>query len=554
MALTQTQLQELSELLFPNVTKSPADAEAMFPPRDLPQGARNTRIAPSPTGFVHFGNLFPALTSERLAHQSGGVFMLRIEDTDALREVEGAVETIINSFSYYGLNFDEGATLDGDFGNYGPYRQSRRAFVYHIFAKDLVKRGFAYPCFCSKEELEMIRKEQEEKKLLPGYYGEWARFRDASPEIVKEHLNRGEKWVLRLRSPGKQGGRIRINDVIKGWVELDENFDDKVLLKSDGIPTYHFAHAVDDHLMRTTDVVRGEEWLPSLPFHVQLFEVLGFPLPRYVHISQLMKLDGTSKRKLSKRHDPEAALSFYEAKGYPAESVREYVMTLLNSNFEEWRSANPTLPLDEFPFTTEKMSASGALFDLKKLDDVSKNTIAVMDAKTVLNRVIDWAMRFDTQLCELLKADLAFSEAIFAIGRDPVKPRKDLASWDGVREYAGFFFDPLYSITEKLPENIPTQDVPLVLQKFMASYDPRDDQSTWFEKITAIAVELGYAAKPKEYKKNPEAFKGHVGDVSMILRLALTGKRNSPDMYAVMQILGKDRVFARLGAAAEKLV
>ena len=554
MPLNQEQRIALSELLFPHITKSPADAEKMFPPRDLPEGARNTRIAPSPTGFVHFGNLFPAFTSERLAHQSCGVFMLRIEDTDALREVEGAVETIITSFRYYGLNFDEGATLDGDFGAYGPYRQSQRAFVYHIFGKDLVRRGYAYPCFCSKEELEEIRKEQEEQKLIPGYYGKWARFRDASPETVKEHLDKGEKWVLRLRSPGKQGGRIRINDVIKGWVELDENFDDKVLLKSDGIPTYHFAHAVDDHLMRTTDVVRGEEWLPSLPFHVQLFEVLGFELPRYVHVSQLMKLDGTSKRKLSKRHDPEAALSYYEAKGYPADSVREYVMTLLNSNYEEWRNANPALPLNDFPFTTDKMSPSGALFDLKKLDDVSKNTIAMMDAKTVLKLVTDWSERFDPELCELLKADPAFSEAIFAIGRDPVKPRKDLTSWDGVRDYAGFFFDPLYAIVESVPENVPAEDVAVILQRFMASYDPADEQTVWFEKITAIAVDLGYAAKPKEYKKNPEAFKGHVGDVSMVIRLALTGKRNSPDMYAVMQILGKDKVFARLQGAVGKLV
>ncbi|MBE6590920.1 MAG: glutamate--tRNA ligase [Ruminococcaceae bacterium] len=553
MALNQEQRNILAELLYGNITDTPQDAERMFPVRDLPEGAKNTRIAPSPTGFVHFGNLFPALTSERLAHQSGGVFMLRIEDTDSLREVEGAVETIISSFGYYGLKFDEGATLDGDFGDYGPYRQSKRAFIYHIFAKDMIKRGYAYPCFCSKEELEAIRAEQEQKKLIPGYYGEYARFRDASIEEIKEHLDRGEKWVLRLRSPGKQGGRIRVKDVIKGWVELDENFDDKVLLKSDGIPTYHFAHAVDDHLMRTTHVVRGEEWLPSLPFHIQLFEVLGFELPYYVHISQLMKLDGSSKRKLSKRHDPEAALSYYEAKGYPARSVREYVMTLLNSNYEEWRAQNPTLPLEDFPFTTEKMSPSGALFDLKKLDDVSKNTIAVMTAGEVCDEVIAWAEKYDPQLCALLKADRAFSEAIFAIGRDPVKPRKDLASWDGVRDYAGFFFDELYAITEELGENVASGDEDIILKSFLESYDPADDQTAWFEKITAIAVANGYAAKPKEYKKAPDAFKGHVGDVSSVIRLALSGKKNSPDMYAVMQVLGEARVRERITAAIGRL-
>ncbi len=554
MSLNQEQRTALAELLFPHITQTPADAEAMFPPRELPEGAKNTRIAPSPTGFVHFGNLFPALTSERLAHQSGGVFMLRIEDTDALREVEGAVETIINSFCYYGLNFDEGATLDGDSGKYGPYRQSHRAFVYHIFGKDLVQRGYAYPCFCSKEELEQIRGEQEAKKLIPGYYGPWAKFRDASVETVKEHLDRGEHWVLRLRSPGKQGGRIRVTDVIKGKLELDENFDDKVLLKSDGIPTYHFAHAVDDHLMRTTHVVRGEEWLPSLPFHIQLFEVLGFELPQYVHISQLMKLDGTSKRKLSKRHDPEAALTYYEAKGYPPESVREYVMTLLNSNFEEWRSANPNAPLEEFPFTTEKMSASGALFDLKKLDDVSKNTIAFFDADTVLDKVLAWSKKYDDALYTLLAADRDFSRKIFAIGKDPVKPRKDLASWDAVRGYAGFFFDELYRIEDELPEGVSAPDAEVILRSFRKTYDPQDDQSVWFEKITEIAVANGYAAKPKDYKKDPGAYKGHVGDVSAVLRLAVTGKRNSPDMYAVMQILGKEKVFERLEHALEKLL
>ncbi|MBQ9545029.1 MAG: glutamate--tRNA ligase [Clostridia bacterium] len=553
MALTNTECSVLAGLLFPDVKETREDLEKRFPERDLGEGACVTRIAPSPTGFVHFGNLFPALTSERLAHQSGGVFYLRIEDTDALREVEGAVEIIINSFKYYGLNFDEGATIDGDFGSYGPYRQSQRAPIYHVFAKELVEKGLAYPCFCSKEELEAIREQQEKQKLLPGYYGEWAKFRDAPLDEVKARVEAGEKWVLRLRSPGKPGGRIRVDDVIKGKLELDENYDDKVLLKSDGIPTYHFAHAVDDHLMRTTHVVRGEEWLSSLPFHVQLFELLGFRMPRYVHIAQLMKLDGVSKRKLSKRHDPEAALSFYEAKGYPADSVREYVMTLLNSNFEEWRAQNPGADIDGFKFTTEKMSSSGSLFDLKKLEDVSKNTVAAFDADKVLSLVLDWSKTHDEELFALLGRDREFSRGIFAIGRGGEKPRKDLASWDEVREYAGFFFDELFSLRDPFPENVSPDDAKAILSGFISGYDPSDDQTAWFSKITDLSVANGFAAKIKEYKKDPSAYKGHVGDVSMVLRVAGTGKRNSPDMYEVMRLLGRDKVAGRVKAALEVL-
>lgn len=553
MALTDIELHSLAELLFPDVDKTRDDLERRFPERDLPGGACVTRIAPSPTGFVHFGNLFPALTSERLAHQSGGVFYLRIEDTDALREVEGAVEIIINSFKYYGLDFDEGATIDGDSGSYGPYRQSQRAPIYHVFAKELVEKGLAYPCFCSKEELEAIRGEQEKLKLIPGYYGEWAKFRDAPLDAVKARIDAGEKWVLRLRSPGKPGGRIVVDDVIKGRLELDENYDDKVLLKSDGIPTYHFAHAVDDHLMRTTHVVRGEEWLSSLPFHVQLFELLGFRMPRYVHIAQLMKLDGSSKRKLSKRHDPEAALSFYEAKGYPADSVREYVLTLLNSNFEEWRVNNPGADINGFEFTTGKMSSSGSLFDMKKLEDVSKNTVAAFDADKVLSLVLDWSKTHDPELNRLLSRDKVFSRGIFAIGRGGDKPRKDLACWDEVRDYAGFFFDELFSLKDPFPENVSPEDAKAILNAFLTGYDPSDDQTAWFEKITAVGVNNGFAAKTKEYKKDPSSYKGHVGDVSMVLRVAVTGKRNSPDMYEVMRLLGRDRVEARVKAALEVL-
>lgn len=540
---------QLAQLLFPNITKVPADMEAEFPVRDLPEGAKVTRIAPSPTGFVHFGNLFPAMISERLARQSNGVFILRIEDTDAQRKVEGAVETIIDSFAHYGLIFDEGASENGDIGNYGPYFQSKRAHIYHVFAKDLVIRGLAYPCFYTKEELEAIRAEQESKKVLPGVYGEWAKYRDADFGTVKALIDAGTPYVLRLRSPGKVGGRIKFTDVIKGALELDENFVDQVLLKSDGIPTYHFAHAVDDHLMRTTHVVRGEEWLSSLPLHVQLFSVLGFKTPKYLHISLLMKLDGTSKRKLSKRHDPEAALSFYKEQGYPAESVREYVMTLLNSNFEEWRMQNRTAKVDDFKFTTAKMSVSGSLFDINKLDDVSKNTISVMTADEVLASVLEWSKLFDTELYNLLAADTDYSKSIFAIGRDCQKPRKDLAKWNEVRDYVDLFFDDTFSVKEQ----ITNPDAKEILTQFKASYDASDDSSAWFEKIKVICDKLGYAAKPKDFKNNPELYKGHVGDISMVIRVAVSGKSCSPDLYSIMQIIGTERVMARIDSAINNL-
>lgn len=536
----------LAKLLFPNVTEGPADMEVKFPPRSLAEGAKVTRIAPSPTGFVHFGNLFPAMISERLARQSDGVFILRIEDTDSQRKVEGAVDTIINSFAHYGLIFDEGATANGDRGEYGPYSQSQRAPIYHVFAKDLVERNLAYPCFYTKDELSAIREEQEKLKVLPGVYGEWAKYRDADYDTVKKLIDDGVPYVLRLRSPGKVGGRINVTDVIKGKLELDENYVDQVLLKSDGIPTYHFAHAVDDHLMRVTHVVRGEEWLPSLPLHVQLFNVLGFKLPKYLHISLLMKLDGSSKRKLSKRHDPEAALTYYREQGYPVKSVREYVMTLLNSNFEEWRMQNPDTPLEEFKFTTAKMAHSGSLFDLNKLDDVSKNAISTMSAKEVTDEVISWASEQDKELYALMSKDEAYTESIFAIGRTDAKPRKDLAKWSDVRDYAGFFFDSLYGIEDEIPENISKEDAISIIDKYKTIYCEKDDGSEWFEKLKVIAVEFGYAEKPKDYKKEPDKYKGHVGDISMVIRIAITGKTKSPDLCSIMKILGTDRVTARL--------
>ena len=397
--------QRLANLLFPDITTTPADIEAMYPPRSLPEGAKVTRIAPSPTGFMHLGNLFSAIVSERLAHQSGGVFFLRIEDTDLKRAVEGGVETIIRVFNHYGLNFDEGATIEGDKGAYGPYRQRQRAKIYQTFAKVLVEQGLAYPCFCTEEELNEMRQQQQEMKINFGYYGQWAKCRDLTFEQIEENIQAGKPYVLRFRSPGDPNKRFVHRDLVKGDIELPENDQDIVLLKSDGIPTYHFAHVIDDHFMGTTHVVRGEEWLATLNIHLQLFRTLGWKPPKYVHTAQLMKMDGGSKRKLSKRKDPELALDFYNAEGYPVPSVLEYLMTLLNSNFEDWRIANPTAPMDDFQFTTKKMGNSGSLFDIDKLKDVSKNTISVMSADEVYNEVTGWAKDYDQQLYTLLTAD-----------------------------------------------------------------------------------------------------------------------------------------------------
>ncbi|MBQ4561017.1 MAG: glutamate--tRNA ligase [Clostridia bacterium] len=542
----------LSELLYPNITTTIEEIEARFPERNLPEGAKVTRFAPSPTGFVHFGSLFPTMVGERLAHQSGGVFYLRIEDTDAKREVEGADIDIINSYASYGIFFDEGISLDGEKGDYGPYRQSKRAEIYQTYAKKLVAEGKAYPCFCTEEELTAIREEQEAIKANPGYYGKWAKYRDCDLETIKEKLDAGMPFVLRFRSEGSIENKIKFTDLIKGAIEITENDIDHVLLKSDGIPTYHFAHAVDDHLMKTTHVVRGEEWLPSLPFHVQLFRALGFKIPKYLHISQLMKMEGGSKKKLSKR-DLGAGLSFYVAEGYPAKSVKEYVMTLLNSNFEEWRNANPKADINDFQFSIKKMSASGSLFDFDKLNDVSKNTIAHMSADEVYDEIVKWAKEFDTELYELFTKDAEYAKRILSIGRGTAKPRKDLCVWKDVKPYVGLFYDELYHKEAEYPEAFDKEDIKQALTMFAEGYDKNDDANEWFAKMKVIADKLGFAPETKLYKKNPDDYKGHVGDISMFVRIALTGKTNSPDMYEVMNILGEERSINRIKNAIKEI-
>ena len=556
----------LSELLFPQIKTTPEDMEARYPARDLPEGAKVTRFAPSPTGFVHFGGLFPSTVAERLAHQSGGVIFLRIEDTDAKREVEGAAESLIRTLATYGIEFDEGAILDEngkicDKGAYGPYKQSMRGEIYQTFAKKLISEGKAYPCFTTEEELDELQqvdkkaeikntdwKAEAEKKRA-----EMLARRNFTIEEVEEHLKAGHPFVVRILADGNPDNKIKFTDLVKGNMEIPENDEDFVLLKSDGIPTYHFAHAVDDHIMGTTHVIRGEEWLPSLAKHLQLFKYLGFKLPKFMHISQIMKLDENgNKKKLSKR-DMGANMDDYTRMGYCPEAVCEYVMTLLNSNYEEWHAQNPDKNYKEFPFNIKKMSISGCLFDFDKLNDVSKNVISRMDAKAVTDKVTAWALEFDPEFGKALDRDRAFAEKIFAIGRGGKKPRKDLATWNDAKPYMGFFYDEFFTVIDKYEDRFDKSDIKATLEKFIKTYDENDDMNAWFDKVKAIADELGYASDMKRYKETPDAFKGSVADISMFIRVAVTGKQNAPDLYTVMQIIGKDATIRRINAMISSL-
>ena len=545
--------QKLAELLFPHITKTPEDYEAMYPQRNLPEGAKVTRLGPSPTGFIHLGNLYGAFVDERLAHQSGGKFFLRIEDTDDKRFVEGAVEIIINSLRFFGIQFDEGATMDGDLGDYGDYTQSHRGEIYQCFARKLVSEGKAYPCFLTEEEIAAIRTEQEATKQNPGIYGKWARSRGLSLEEIKAKLADGQPYVIRLKSDGDlslpedQIRRIKVEDAIRGELDMPENDQDTVILKATGIPTYHFAHVVDDHLMRTTHVVRGAEWLPSLPIHIELFEKLGWQPPVYCHTAQLMKLDEEgNKRKLSKRKDPELSLDYYRNQGYHPAAVREYLLTILNSNFEEWRIANPDADIEEFRFTTEKMSTSGALFDLNKLNDISKDVLLRISASDLFDFLKGWSDEFRPELSHIFD-DRAYLEKILDIGRHEERnPRKDHIYAQQMVENISYFFDDMFKIEDEFPAEA-AADAPTILKAYLDSYNHSDDQSQWFDKVRQIATDLGYAAKPKDFKKNPDQYKGHVGHVSTVIRIALMGRQQSPDVWEIQQILGEERTRARIG-------
>lgn len=543
--------EKLAELLFPEITRTPEDYEKMYPARELAEGAVVSRFAPSPTGFLHFGGLFAAFIGRTAAKSTGGVFYLRIEDTDKKREIENGVSLIVDGLRDFGIDFDEGMISDTEQkGDYGPYIQSARREIYRTFVKDLVKKGLAYPCFIGEDELTKIREQQEKDKLLPGIYGEFAIYRDISFEEAKRRIDAGEQYVVRLRSPGSAERRIKFKDVIKGEIEMPENITDVVLLKKDGMPTYHFAHCIDDHLMRTTHVIRGDEWISSVPVHLQLFAACGFRAPKYAHISPIMKEENGGKRKLSKRKDPEAAVSFYENAGYPAGAVWEYLFTLANSNYEDWRRANKTASCTDFPFRLSKMSKGGALFDIAKLNDLSKTYISTLTAEEVYEPAYKWAQKNDKVLSERLK-DRGYALKVLGVERGNAKPRKDIAKWDELRDYTEYYFE---APTERVyPENLSKDEIAVILREYTLIYTKELTAEDWFPALRDMAEKLGYAKTPKLYKQSPESFKGHVGDVSTAVRIAITGRSNTPDLFWISEVLGYDEVQKRLADAIDRL-
>lgn len=549
--------RKLAELLFPDVTGTVDELESRFPDRGLKEGARVTRFAPSPTGYLHIGGLFGALTDVMTARVSGGLSYLRIEDTDKKREIDDGVSAIIDGFSAFGVGFDEGVTGFGtEKGDYGPYTQSERTEIYHTVAKELTEKGLAYPCFCTSDELSALRETEEaDGALIRGYFGKYAKCRNLSFDEIEENIKQGKPYTLRFRSDGSEDKRIVFEDIIRGKIEMPENIIDEVLLKSNGIPTYHFAHICDDHFMRTTHVIRGEEWLSSVPKHIALFKACGFKIPKYAHTPQVMKTDEETgdKRKLSKRKDPEAAVSYFVEEGFPKESVLEYLMTLINSNFEDWRRANPKASVFDFPFNLKKMSSSGCLFDLVKLNDVSKNIISVMDADTVYSRISEWAKDFDAEFYNIFTKNPDRSREMVNIDRENPKPRKDIAKWSEVKEYFSYLFGEYYVPEFSLPENISGNDAKAILDAYIDIYDENDDKDEWFNKMKNLCEPLGFTPNVKEHKANPDSFKGHVGDVSTVIRLAVTSRRNTPDLCSIMKLLGKDEVIKRIKSVIDSL-
>ena len=549
--------KDLANLIFPDA-KDISYYEEKYPERNLPEGAVVTRFAPSPTGFVHIGGLYQALVARTIAEKTGGVFFLRVEDTDQKREVENGVTGIVNSLKDFDMAPDEGMISDTEeIGNYGPYKQSLRKDIYQAYAKYMIEQGKAYPCFCTPEDGEEMRKKQEAAKVRPGYYGVWAKCRNLSVEEMIEKIKAGVPYIIRFKSPGREDRKIKHKDVIKGNVDFPENDQDIVIIKADGLPTYHFAHAVDDHLMRTTHVIRSDEWLSSVPLHLQLFHELGFKAPKFAHISPIMKNDNGGKRKLSKRKDPEAAVSYYKEEGVPTDAVKEYLLNIANSIFENWRRANPDKPMEEFDFQLNKMSVSGALFDMIKLLDIGKTVISKMTAEEVYKYSLEWAKEFDKELAEMLE-DKEYALKVFGIERGNKKPRKDIAKWSDVKDNIEYMYDDkFYGKTQEYPYQpaiSDKEDISKILDLYIEKYyDENDDKQAWFDKIKALAVEMGYAGEVKEFKNNPGMYKAHVGDVSTVLRVALTSRTNTPDMFEIMQILGKDRISKRFEIAKENL-
>ncbi len=548
--------QELANLIFPEA-KPISYYEEKYPERNLKEGAIVTRFAPSPTGFVHIGGLYQSLIAKKLAQQTGGVFFLRIEDTDQKREIDNGITEIVESLKFFDIQADEGMISETESkGNYAPYKQSQRKEIYQAYAKYLIEQGKAYPCFCTPEEIEEIRAKQETAKIRHGYYGIWAKCRNYTLEEMAEKIKNNEDYIIRFKSPGREDRKIKHHDIIKGNIDFPENDQDIVIIKADGLPTYHFAHAVDDHLMKTTHVIRGDEWLSSVPLHLQLFHELGFKAPKYAHIAPIMKNDNGNKRKLSKRKDLEAAVSYYEEEGIPEVAVKEYLLNIANSNFENWRRANQDKPIDEFELQLSKMSVSGALFDMVKLLDIGKTVISRMTAQEVYEKALVWAKKHDEELVKMLEQDKQYSLKVLGIERGNKKPRKDISKWSELKENIAYLYDEqFYEQPQQYPYQViqDKEEIEKILTLYLEKYyNEKDDKQTWFDNIKELAGQMGYSKEVKEFKENPGKYKAHVGDVSTVLRVALTGRTNTPDMYEIMQIFGKERIAKRFEKAMKQ--
>lgn len=540
--------KDLANAIYPDA-KPIEYYEEKYGPRDLPQGAEVTRFAPSPTGFVHIGGLYQCIINRALAKQSNGVFMLRIEDTDQVRKIENGVNQIVEALAKFDFVPDEGMISETEEkGSYGPYKQSMRREIYHSYAKYLIEQGRAYPCFATPEEIDEIRKKQEAAGLRTGFYGVWAKYRDLPVDEAIARIKNGDKFVIRLRSQGREDRKIKVKDAVRGFIEFPENDQDAVLIKADGLPVYHFAHVVDDHLMRTTIVVRGEEWISSTPLHIEIFQAFGFKPPKYAQVPSILKEDDGKKRKISKRKDPEAAVDYYHKEGIPSDAVNEYLMNIINSSFEGWRRANPTKPMNEFKLELSKMGVSGAVFDMVKLFDVSKNVIARYSAEQVYSFANEWAKQYDEELAQML-SDKEYGLKVFGIEREnSKKPRKDLSKWSDVKENIIYMYNKPESYDF---DKINGEEVIKVIKEYINVYNSNDDKETWFSKMKDVAEKCGYAREVKEYKADPEKWPGHVGDISSVIRVAITGRRNTPDLYEIMNVLENDEVIARLNKAIQ---
>ena len=544
---------ELAKSIFPNITKTAEAYEKMYPERNLPEGAKVTRYAPSPTGFIHIGALLSSFTGDMIARQSNGVFYLRIEDTDTERTIENGINVIIEGLKEFGVDFDEGPLSDGTFkGNYGPYVQSQRKEIYHAFIKHLIIEGKAYPCFCTKEENDAIREHQTAGKKRIGYYGKYAKCRNIPTSEAIERIKNGDKYIIRLKSPGCFDRRIVIDDLIKGRIEMPENDIDIPIMKGDGLPTYHFAHLVDDHLMRTTHITRGDEWIPSLPIHIQLFQMFGFKAPKYAHLSPISKNDNGTVRKISKRKDPEAAMSYYHKEGIPSYAVMLYLATLMNSNFEEWYNQNKDKKYTDFKFDFKKMSKSCPLFDGEKLNNVSKTYFSLLKASDIYNDACEYFNKYDKEFYDIFTKDKDYSINLLNIEREVKKPRKDIASYKDIKKEFNYMYDELFDSIESYEwQNITDiNDIKEILNTYISMYDINDDKNEWFNKCKELCDKLGYASDMKEYKANPEKYKGNVADVTTVIRVALTKKAQTPDLYELLKLIGVDGIKSRFEKVA----